>query len=90
MLHGAGIFTNIETPKKSPSFVGKYSSTMVSLSGGYFSSPFTVIVIYYYWLVVWLPFFIFPYIGNNHPIDFHIFQRGSNHQPDYNLVEVFL
>ena len=19
------------------------------------------------WLVVWLPFFIFPYIGNNHP-----------------------
>ena len=20
-----------------------------------------------YWLVVWLPFFIFPYIGNNHP-----------------------
>ena len=27
-------------------------------------------------------FFIFPYIGNNMiPIDFHIFQRGSNHQP---------
>ena len=20
-----------------------------------------------YWLVVWLPFFIFPYIGNTHP-----------------------
>ena len=34
------------------------------------------------WLVVWLPFFIFPYIGNVIiPIDFHIFQRGSNHQP---------
>ena len=35
-----------------------------------------------FWLVVWLPFFIFPYIGNFIiPIDFHIFQRGSNHQP---------
>ena len=34
------------------------------------------------WLVVWLPFFIFPYIGFLIiPIDFHIFQRGSNHQP---------
>ena len=29
------------------------------------------------WLVVWLPFFIFPYIGFLIiPIDFHIFQRG--------------
>ena len=28
-------------------------------------------------------FFIFPNIGNVIiPIDFHIFQRGSNHQPD--------
>ena len=36
------------------------------------------------WLVVWLPCFIFPYIGNVIiPIDFHIFQRGSNHQPDW-------
>jgi hypothetical protein len=27
-------------------------------------------------------FFIFPYIGNVIiPTDFHIFQRGSNHQP---------
>ena len=34
--------------------------------------------IYIYWLVVWLPFFIFPYIGNFIiPIDFHIFQRGG-------------
>ena len=37
------------------------------------------------WLVVWLPFFIFPYIGLLIiPIDFHIFQRGgptTNHQP---------
>ena len=34
------------------------------------------------WLVVWLPFFIFPLIlGIIIPIDFHIFQRGSNHQP---------
>ena len=30
------------------------------------------------WLVVWLPFFIFPYIGFLIiPIDFHIFQRGG-------------
>ena len=30
------------------------------------------------WLVVWLPFFIFPYIGNNHPNwRNHIFQRGG-------------
>ena len=31
MLHGAGIFTYIETPKKWPSHVGKYSSTMEHL-----------------------------------------------------------
>ena len=31
-----------------------------------------------YWWVVWLPFFIFPYIGLLIiPIDFHIFQRGG-------------
>ena len=35
-----------------------------------------------YWMVVWLPFFIFPYIGNNHPNWLIFFQRGSNHQPD--------
>ena len=30
------------------------------------------------WLVVWLPFFIFPYIGFLIiPLDFHIFQRGG-------------
>ena len=30
------------------------------------------------WLVVWLPFLIFPYIGNFIiPIDVHIFQRGG-------------
>ena len=30
------------------------------------------------WLVVWLPFFIFPYIGFLIiPTDFHIFQRGG-------------
>ena len=37
------------------------------------------------WLVVWnMAFisFIFPYVGNNHPIwRTHIFQRGWNHQP---------
>ena len=37
---------------------------------------------YVLWLVVWLPFFIFPLILRRIiPIDFHIFQRGSNHQP---------
>ena len=31
-----------------------------------------------FWLVVWLPFFIFPYIGNNHPNwRTHIFQSGG-------------
>ena len=30
------------------------------------------------WLVIWLPCFIFPYIGNVIlPIDFHIFQRAG-------------
>ena len=33
---------------------------------------------FYGWLVVWLPFFIFPYIGFLViPTDFHIFQRGG-------------
>ena len=36
------------------------------------------IIINYYWLVVWLPCFIFPYIGNLIiPIDVPIFQRGG-------------
>ena len=35
------------------------------------------------WLVVWLPFFIFPYIGNNHPNWLSYFSEGwPNHQPD--------
>ena len=34
------------------------------------------------WLVVSNIFLIFPYIGNVMiPTDFHIFQRGWNHQP---------
>ena len=33
---------------------------------------------HFVWLVVWLPFFIFPYIGLLIiPTDFHIFQRGG-------------
>ena len=36
-----------------------------------------------YWWVVWNMAFIFPYIGIIIPTDFHIFQRGSNHQPEY-------
>ena len=36
-----------------------------------------------FWLVVWLPFLAFSHIlGIIIPIDCHIFQRGSNHQPD--------
>ena len=31
---------------------------------------------YYNWLVVWLPFFIFPYIGNNHPNWLSYFSEG--------------
>ena len=39
-----------------------------------------------HWLVVWLPFFIFPYIGNVIiPIDVHIFQRGG---PTTNQIRV--
>ena len=35
-----------------------------------------------FWLVVWLPFFIFPYIGNNHPNWRSYFSEGwPNHQP---------
>ena len=35
-----------------------------------------------HWLVLWNIWTIFPYIGNVIiPFDFHIFQRGSNHQP---------
>ena len=37
-----------------------------------------------FWLVVWLPFFfIFPYIGNNHPNWLSYFSEGwPNHQPE--------
>ena len=37
-------------------------------------------------------FFIFPILGRIIPIDFHIFQRGSNHQPDmciYKYISLF-
>ena len=39
-----------------------------------------------YWLVVWNIWIIFPYIGIIIPTDFHIFQRGWNHQPDYHHI----
>ena len=38
------------------------------------------------WLVVWNIFLFSHILGIIIPIDFHIFQRGSNHQPD----EMFL
>ena len=39
----------------------------------------------YNWLVVW-NIFLFHILGVVTPTDFHIFHRGSNHQPD-NLVK---
>ena len=33
------------------------------------------------WLVVWNMFYFFHILGIIIPIDFHMFQRGSNHQP---------
>ena len=33
------------------------------------------------WLVVWLPFFIFPYIGNSHPNWLSYFSRGVAQPP---------
>ena len=34
------------------------------------------------WLVVWMPFFIFPYIGNNNPNGLSYSSEGwPNHQP---------
>ena len=44
------------------------------------------------WLVVWLPFLIFPDIGNVIiPIDFHVFSEGwPNHQPVMIMVFVWI
>ena len=42
------------------------------------------------WLVVWLPFLVFPYIGLlTIPIDFHIFERGgpTTNQMMFKVVE---
>ena len=38
-----------------------------------------------HWLVVWIFFHIFGIIT---PTDFHIFQKGSNHQPDHVKPEI--
>ena len=40
----------------------------------------------YYWLVVWIMNFIFHILGIIIPTNFHIFQRGWNHQPDYDFL----
>ena len=58
-----------------PFEVAKDKHRIVTPTFGHFNS----------WLVVWLPFFIFPYTGNFIiPIDELIFFRGvaKNHQPD--------
>ena len=53
--------------------------------------PSSIIKCINVWLVVTGTFFIFPYIGNFIiPIDFHIFQRGSNHQSDVICLRFFL
>ena len=45
----------------------------------------------YHWLVVWIMNFIFLYIGNVIiPTDFHIFQRGLNHQPDHIEICIYI
>ena len=44
-----------------------------------------------HWLVVWLPFFIFPYIGLLIiPTDFHIFQRGGEKPPTSTVTHPLL
>ena len=60
--------------------------------------PRVSLILTFNWLVVWLPFFIFPYIGLLIiPIDVHIFQRGgpttnqhillaSSHDPPHHLT----
>jgi len=46
----------------------EYPRVMIQLCGCWFLNPITG-----WWFGT---VFIFPYIGNNHPTDFHIFQRG--------------
>ena len=44
---------------------------------------------YYNWLVVWVAIFLFLHIlGRIIPIDFHIVQRGSNHQKTINKIAI--
>ena len=43
---------------------------------GYPPTPHGLGTPYIFWLVVWLPFFIFPYIGNNHPNWLSYFSEG--------------
>ena len=49
-----------------------------------------VYYIIYYWLVVWIMNFIFPYIGNFIiPNDFHIFQRGGSTTNQWWLMVIY-
>ena len=43
-----------------------------------------------HWLVVWNIFYFSHILGIIIPIDFHIFQRGSNHQPDHYGSTLFM
>ena len=56
-------------------------------NGGFYTWGYPQII----WLVVWLPFFTFPYIGLLIiPTDVHIFQRGGPTTNQMGLVNVFL
>ena len=44
--------------------------------------------IYISWLVVWFPFFIFPYIGNNHPNWRSYFSEGF--KPPTSIIHRFI
>ena len=46
-----------------------------------FMAEFCRLVTYYNWLVVWNIGLFFHILGIIIPTDFHIFQRGRNHQP---------
>ena len=65
-----------------PQNIGIQPTSMEDLKGLEFDTHYT----YYTWLVVWNIFYFSHILGIIIPSDFHIFQRGSNHQPDTIMV----